>query len=138
MLDSAPARRTLSAKTTVTDRRALGEPIEIMLAREFAPVHKRVLGVAVGTTAASVVFLVTAFHVIARPDGLPLELLSVYFYGYEVPWRGALIGAWWAFVAGFVFGWFAAFLRNVVIAIWLMVVRIRMHLSEARDFLDHL
>lgn len=131
------ASRDGLANTTVTDRRAL-EPIELELALAFAPMHKRVLGVAVGITAAAMVFLLTAFHVVVRPNGLPLELLSVYFYGYEVSWSGAFIGAGWAFLTGFVYGWFAAFLRNVVIATWLMMVRIRTHLNEARDFLDHL
>jgi hypothetical protein len=115
------------------------EPIEVALERAFAPMHKRVLGVAVGLTAAIVIFLITAYHVVVRPpDGLNISLLSIYFYGYEVSWRGALIGAWWAFVAGFVGGWFAAFLRNFVIALWLMVVRIRASFTEARDFLDHI
>ena len=125
------------ATTTVTHPPALN-PIELELAQAFAPMHKRVLGVAVGITAAAMVFLLTAFHVVVRPNGLPLELLSVYFYGYEVSWSGAFIGAGWAFLTGFVYGWFAAFLRNVVIATWLMMVRIRTHLNEARDFLDHL
>lgn len=115
------------------------DPVELALARALAPMHKRVLGVAVGLTAALGVFVVTAFHVVARPpDALSIELLAQYFYGYEVTWRGAFIGAWWAFVAGFVAGWFAAFLRNVSIAIWLMVVRMRANLTETRDFLDHI
>ena len=117
----------------------LSDPIELALARAFAPMHKRVLGLAVGLTAALIVFLITAFHVVARPpDALSIELLAQYFYGYSVTWRGALIGAWWAFVAGFVAGWFAAFVRNVFMALWLMVVRMRANLSETRDFLDHI
>jgi hypothetical protein len=122
----------------VTERGVSSEPIEVVLARAFAPMHKRVLGLSVGITAALVVFLVTAYHVIVRPDGLSIELLSVFFYGYEVSWRGAFIGAWWAFVAGFVGGWFAAFMRNLIIALWLMVVRMRANMNEARDFLDHI
>jgi hypothetical protein len=122
----------------VTDGPAPREPIELLLARTFAPMHKRVLGTAVGLAAASLIFLLTAFHVVARPNGLPIELLSVYFYGYDVSWRGAFVGAWWAFVAGFVGGWFAAFLRNLVIAIWLMIVRIRADLGASQDFLDQI
>ena len=53
-------------------------------------------------------------------------------------WRGAVIGAWWAFVAGFVAGWFAAFLRNLWCAIWLTNVRIKAHLHETRGFLDQI
>lgn len=114
------------------------EPIELVVARVFAPMHKRVLGVAVGATAALVVFAVTAFHVIARPEGPELDRLAVYFYGYDVSWRGAFVGAWWAFVAGFVGGWFAAFVRNFVLAVWLMFVRIRADMQTSRDFLDHI
>lgn len=122
----------------MTERPATQEPIELVLARAFAPMHKRVLGVSVGLTAALLIFLLTAFHIIARPNGLAIEPLSAFFYGYEVTWRGAFIGAWWAFVAGFVGGWFAAFMRNFVIALWLMVVRMRANMNEARDFLDHI
>jgi hypothetical protein len=115
------------------------DPVELFVARAFAPMHKRALGVAVGLLAAILVFGVTAFHVLARPaHALSLELLSQYFYGYTVTWVGAFIGAWWAFVAGFVGGWFAAFMRNLAVGLWLMVVRVRANLGETRDFLDHI
>lgn len=123
----------------MTTRPVPSDPVERALVRAFAPMHKRVLGLAVGLTAAVLVFLLTAFHVVAQPpDALSIELLAQYFYGYDVTWRGAVIGAWWAFVAGFVGGWFAAFLRNVVMGLWLMVVRVRANLAETRDFLDHI
>ena len=115
------------------------DSLEQMLALTFAPMHKRALGMAVGLTAAVALFAVTAFHVIARPDGaLSIELLSQYFYGYNVSWTGAFIGAWWVFVVGFVGAWFTAFLRNFAVAVWLMVVRMRANLDETRDFLDHI
>ena len=115
------------------------EPVDVVLARAFAPLHKRVFGTVIGLTVAAGVFLVTAFHVIAQPPGgLSLQLLAHYFYGYEVTWRGAVIGAWWGFVAGFVAGFFAAFVRNLAIAVWLFSVRTKAHLAETRDFLDHI
>ncbi len=115
------------------------DSVERLLAWAFAPMHKRALGLAVGLTAAAIVFLVTTFHVVVRPDGdVPLYLLSQYFYGYELTWRGAVVGAWWALLAGFVTGWFGAFMRNLVVGLWLMVVRMRANLSETRDFLDHI
>ena len=109
------------------------------MARAFAPMHKRALGLAVGVTAACLVVAVTAITVVIRPDQpSPLQLLSQYFYGYTVSWRGAAIGAWWAFVAGFVAGWFAAFVRNLSLGLWLMTARMRANISETRDFLDHI
>jgi hypothetical protein len=102
-------------------------------------VHKRVFGLAVGLTTAMLVFGVTAFEVAAGPTGgLPLELLSQYFYGYRVSWLGACVGAWWALVAGFAAGWFAAFLHNLAFGIWLFSVRVRADLHAMHDLFDHL
>ena len=110
-----------------------------MLRRAFAPLHKRALGLACGITAASLVFVVTAFHVVTAQQGGPnLQLLDQYFYGYDVTWRGACIGAWWSFVAAFVAGWFVAFVRNLVLATWIFVLRARADLVGTTDFLDHI
>ena len=118
---------------------SLPPTVDIVLARAFAPMHKRVLGLAAGITAGVTVWLLTAFHVVAQPkDALSIELLAQVFYGYDVTWRGAFVGAWWAFVAAFVAGWFAAFLHNLTLAIWLTVVRVKANLRETRDFLDQI
>ena len=58
--------------------------------------------------------------------------------GYDVSVFGAVVGAGWAFGVGFFWGWFAAFSRNLVYAIWLMTLRIRTDFSTSRDFLDHI
>src|SRR6185295_16221852 len=114
------------------------DPVDQALRYAFAPLHKRALGLAFGLTAGLVVFVVTAFHVVAHAgDGLPLGLLSQYFYGYNVSWRGAFVGLWWAFVAGFAAGWFLAFLRNLAVAIWPFVMKAKASLAQTRDFLDH-
>ena len=119
--------------------RPVDPPVELVIAWAFAPMHKRVLGLALGINAAVVIWAITVFHVVARPpEALSLEGLSEIFFGYDISWRGAFIGAWWAFVAGFVAGWFAAFLRNLVLATWLATVRLRAKLTETRDFLDHI
>lgn len=110
-----------------------------VLTLAFAPMHKRAFGLAIGVTASLGIFLLTAFHVIVQPIEAPdLHLLAQYFYGYEVSWRGAFIGAGWAFLAGFVAGWFAAFCRNLAIAISVFVTRTRADLIRTRDFLDHI
>jgi hypothetical protein len=138
-MSGAPLGPPTGSLTPMTSGRMPSDSVEHMLAWAFAPMHKRALGLAVGLTAAAVVFLVTAFHVVAHPSGdVPLYLLAQYFYGYDLTWRGAAIGAWWALLAGFVAGWFGAFMRNLFVGIWLMVVRMRANLSETRDFLDHI
>jgi hypothetical protein len=115
------------------------DPLETAFTKAFAPMHKRALGVAFGATVGAAVFLLTVFHIlIAPPEAANIELLSQYFYGYHVSWGGALIGTWWGFVAGFVGGWFLAFTRNFSVATWVLFVRVRTELFEARDFLDHI
>lgn len=115
------------------------DPIERTLRRAFAPFHKRALGVASGVVAALMTFAVTAFHVVVAPIGAPaIQLLAQYFYGYDVSWRGAAVGAWWSFVVAFVAGWFAAFLYNFVMATWLFLLRAKTDLSRTTDFLDHI
>ena len=112
-------------------------PRELLLA--FSPVHKSAFGIAIATVCALLVFGATALTIQQPPATLiGLELLAVYFRGYSVSWAGALIGAGWAAVAGFVFGWFLAFSRNLVVAISLFVIRTRAQLAETRDFLDHI
>ena len=114
-------------------------PLDDDLVRNIARVHKRALGLAVGLTAAFVLFMVTAGHVLVRVESrMPLELLDQYFSGYDVSWTGAAVGAGWAFATGFVIGWFAGFLHNLVLALWLLSIRVRTDLSSTRDFLDHI
>jgi hypothetical protein len=110
-----------------------------VLVRVFAPLHKRALGLAVGLTFGAIIFLMTAFHLIIGPvDDAPIALLAQYFYGYDVSWRGAVLGLWWGFVAGFAAGWFFAFCRNFVVATWVFVIRTRASLYQASDFPDHI
>lgn len=105
----------------------------------FASLHKRAFGVATGTAAALVTFLLTAVYLIRNPDpGFDLGLLQQFFKGYSVSWSGALIGAGQAWVAGFVVGWFLAFTRNLVLAGMLFAGRSREELEQTRDFLDHI
>ena len=104
----------------------------------FAPLDKRAFGAALGVAFAVVVFAMTIVHVVRQPVGPDISLLRFYFYGYSVSVAGAFIGAFWAFVAGFVAGWFVAFCRNFVIAVSVFLTRARAELQATRDFLDHI
>jgi hypothetical protein len=139
--------RTVLPLPVPDDRaKAVAEPTtgeEVDLVRElqlaFAPIHKRAFGAAVGTTLAVLIAAITALHVVLDPEAGPnLDLFRAYFFGYEVSWAGVAIGAFWAFVVGFVAGWFAAFCRNLVIAVYVFITRTKAELGETRDFLDHI
>lgn len=105
----------------------------------FLPLDKRAFGVAFGLVGGLFVFVATAFAIVVLGgDPTGLELLGEYFYGYEVSWTGAFIGFFWGFVTAFVFGWFAAFVRNLVLATSVFIARARNELRQTRDFLDHI
>jgi len=109
------------------------------LALVFSPLDKRALGIALGVLLAVITAALTLLSLVFDPEGrVPLVLLREFFWGYEVSLRGALIGASWALFTGFVWGWFLAFTRNLVLALWLIGVRVRADLSASRTFLDHI
>ncbi len=109
------------------------------LALAFAPIQKRGFGIAIGLAGALIVGLITVVGTFLPPEAQGLiSLLAEYFYGYTVSWLGALIGAFWGFVAGFACGWFFAFSRNFVVATLFFITRTRAELRATRDFLDHI
>ena len=115
------------------------EELERRVELLFAPVHKRCLGVAVGSVTALALFLATLVHLLRSPDaGYPLELLSQYFVGYSASLSGAFVGLAWGFLVGFVAGWFFAFARNTVLGAFKLFFRSRAELAQTRSFLDHI
>jgi len=112
-------------------------PPEAVLA--FLPLDKRALGVAFGLVGGMLVFVATVFEIVLLGgDQTGLSLLGEYFYGYTVSWTGAFVGFFWGFVTAFVFAWFAAFVRNLVMATSVFIARTRDELRQTRDFLDHI
>jgi len=104
----------------------------------FAPLHKRAFGLAIGIVAGVLLFVVTVYQILVPPEGGSTALLSQYFQGYAVSWKGAFIGMAWGFGVGFVMGWFVAFVRNLFIATSVFITRTREELRATRDFLDHI
>ena len=124
----------MSTHSTEGPEEALSEG----LALAFAPIHKRALGIAVGTVAGLSVFLVTAWSLF-MPDPPALIFLLRYFLpGHSVSWSGAVIGGVSAAFAFFVAAWFLAFCRNFVLAASIWMARTRAEFEQTRDFLDHI
>ncbi len=78
-----------------------------------------VLALVFGLIAGVGLFAMTAILVVeAGPDtGAHLRLLSNYFCGYSVTWRGAFIGFLWASALGASAGWVIGYLYNRVASI---------------------
>ena len=121
------------------DREPREDALPAPLAAALAPIDRRAFGVAVGTVAGLGLLLLTAMELLRPPGpGIKLPLLAQYFPGFSVTWPGAFLGLVWGFVAGFCAGWFLALVRNLGVAAWIFVVRVRRELAKTRDFLDHI
>ena len=115
------------------------DPVERAAARLFAPMDKLAFGVAVGVALGLLLFALTAADLLLDRGGrVPLALLAQFFAGYRESWSGAAIALGWGLGVGFVIGWFTAFVRNLVLALWLVALRARADLAASRDFLDHI
>jgi hypothetical protein len=133
-----PSPLTLPDHPPVTVPETYGE-LDAVLSYAFAPMHKRAFGTAVGVGAGLLLCLLTVLSLLLDPDDrASVALLSEFFAGYERSWRGAGIGLLWGCAVGFVAGWFTAFVRNLVLAVWLLVMRARADLAASREFLDHI
>ncbi|MEO7102906.1 MAG: hypothetical protein ABI311_05820 [Gemmatimonadaceae bacterium] len=105
----------------------------------FAPLHKAAFGIATGIVIGGLVMFVTLLDMMLDPARqMPLSLLAQYFAAYSVSFVGTLIGGAWGFVVGFVAGWFAAFVRNAVMALWVVYFRARADWRRTSDFLDYI
>jgi hypothetical protein len=115
------------------------EQVEQQLGLAFAPIHKLAFGVALGTVIGLSISLFTVVDLLMDREGVAtLSLLSQYLAGYEESWLGVVVGGFWGFGVGAVAGWFLAFVRNLLLGLWLLVVRSRAELDATRDFLDHI
>jgi len=91
-----------------------------LLANRHPPVHAHVWGLAIGSIAAGALAIVTAALVVrgGQDVGELLGHLSTYLPGYTVTWTGALIGAAYLLVIGYVAGRLTAGLYNRAVT-WL-------------------
>ncbi len=114
-------------------------PSDRLLIQALAKLHRTALGIAVGALAGFVIFAATVFLLVkgGRHVGPTLGLLSQYFIGYTVTWKGNLVGLLYGLVFGFIAGWLIAFLRNFFVSVYLHAVKLKANLSSASDFMDH-
>jgi hypothetical protein len=97
------------------------------------------LGVAVGCACGLIILLATNFLIYKGGDeiGPNLALLSHYFIGYEVTVRGSFVGLIYGFIFGFVTGSLIAFLRNVIVTVYMNLIKFKGSVSAFNDFIDN-
>jgi hypothetical protein len=89
---------------------------ERLLETTLRRLNARVLGLTLGALAATALFLATNVLLLRGGEnvGQMLSRLCWYFPFYEVTFLGSLVGAFWAFVWGFVAGTVISFVYNAV------------------------
>ena len=110
-----------------------------VIIKTFKRMDKLGLAVAIGAVSGLSIFLATLFLIIKGGDvvGPNLQILDQFFIGYSVSFKGAFIGMFYSFFWGFLFGWAFAYLRNLLLAMFIYRVKKRLEMLTFRDFLDH-
>ena len=109
-----------------------------VIIQSFARLDRTALGIALGSIFGLVIFCATVVLLLKGGNtvGPNLSLLGQYFIGYTVTWGGSFVGLVYGFALGFILGWLAGFLRNLVLDIYLRIIKLRAHLSSAQDLFD--
>ena len=103
-----------------------------ILTNAYARIDPVALGTAVGALIGSAVFAATVTLLIrgGTQIGSNLSLLAQFFTGYEVTWRGSVIGLAYGFAAGFLFGFLFASFHNAAMSLHLGSGRVRRFLQR--------
>jgi len=117
-----------------------GVVYEKVISRTFARMDKLAFASSVGCVFCLFIFYVTLWPFILSADiiGAKLPLIAQYFIGYSVSVKGAFIAGAHSFVWGFVFGWLFAYLRNLLLGLFIFWVKKKAELITLKDFFDHL
>ena len=117
----------------------ISDPTDKLIVQSLARLDGVALGVALGTLFGLIIFLATNILILKGGSeiGPNLALLSQYFIGYEVTFGGSLIGLAYGLLAGFIFGWLIASLRNIIVAIYLHLLKIKRNISAVNEYIDN-
>jgi hypothetical protein len=115
------------------------ELAEEVMTHVFPRLDPLAFGLSIGAVAAVTLFAMTVFLLLKGGEnvGANLSLVGQFFIGYQVSPIGSLIGALWAFVAGFVGGYAVAFLRNSVILMFISINLRSARRNVLGTFLEH-
>ncbi len=74
---------------------------------------KNAFGLACGMVTGLALFLVTNYVVLLHHGGATLIKLEQFYWGYSITFIGSLLGFFYAFIDGFITGWFIALFYNL-------------------------
>ena len=115
------------------------DPTEELIIQSLAKLDGKALGIAIGLLFGLGVFAATNFLIFKGGDvlGPNLALLGQFFIGYDVTFAGSLIGLVYGLITGFVMGWLIAMIRNLVVTVYMHIVRLKGSMSAVNDYIDN-
>ncbi|NOT47191.1 MAG: hypothetical protein HOP17_05510 [Acidobacteria bacterium] len=128
----------MSNSQSTTPKSFNHDPAQELIVQSLAKLDSKALGIAIGLLFGTGVFLATNVLIFKGGDvvGPNLALLGQFFVGYEVSFRGSLIGGIYGLISGFIIGWLIATLRNLVLSIYMFVLRLKGSMSAVNDYID--
>lgn len=121
------------------DNKLHSDPTAEIIVQSLARLDGKALGISIGLLFGLMIFLATNFLLYKGGDeiGPNLALLGQFFIGYEVSFSGSLIGMGYGLIAGFIIGWLIAFVRNVVVTIYMHTLKLKGSISAVNDYIDN-
>ena len=113
--------------------------VDDLIINSLAKIDAVALGISLGTLFALIVFAATNVLIYKGGDvvGPNLALLNQYFVGYDVTFTGSLVGLVYGAISGFIIGWLIAHLRNLVLSVYIHLLKVRGSLSAVNDYIDN-
>lgn len=114
--------------------------VEVVIRRAFTKLDRLAMGVSLGVSAGSALFLATLFLVLKGGPvvGPTLQLVGQFFPGYSVTLAGSVIGLLYGFILGFIGGWAFAFARNASVFLAFAMIRRGAEFQALRRVLDYI
>lgn len=122
-----------------TDQNGHPSPADEIIVQSLAKLDGKALGAAIGLLFGLIIFAATNFLIYKGGDeiGPNLALLGQFFIGYEVSFGGSLIGFVYGLMSGFVVGWLIATIRNLILTIYMSLIRLKGSMSAVNDYIDN-
>ena len=120
-------------------RQRQSDPADELIVQSLAKLDGTALGIAIGLTFGLAVFVATNFLIYKGGEeiGPNLALLGQFFVGYEVTFGGSVIGFIYGLISGFILGWLIAAIRNLILSIYLFILKLKSNMSAVNDYIDN-
>jgi tetrahydromethanopterin S-methyltransferase subunit G len=124
---------------TIRSNERRADPTEVLILESLAKLDGQALGIALGLLFGLAIFAATNILIFKGGDvvGPNLALLAHFFIGYEVSFTGSVIGMIYGIITGLITGWLIAFIRNLVVKLYVDLLKFKGSVAAINDYIDN-